>query len=304
MNMRTIKHILIGAAAILALACSKESKEEQPVNAQAKTRLTVFYADLGSADATRTYIDEAIKIHWNNGDLVSIFQTTSNDKFRFTGEDGARSGEFEEAGNTSCTGEEIGNIYSVYPYSESTSLTTDEVLSVHLPETQGYAPKSFGQGANTMVCRTQSDKLSYKNVGGYLVIKLYGNDVEVASVSVKANNGEAIAGDATISFDDNGVPAVTMPQGIDEITVSSETPVTLGSSSTDYTEFWFVVPPVTLAGGFTVTVNGANGKKCEKVSTKQRTITRNGVMTMTPFEVVLTGDNQISDGEEQDGGDY
>ena len=304
MNMKTIHYILTCTAAILAVACSKESTREQPEVGQATSRLTVFYADLGSSDATRTYIDENVKIHWNNGDLVSIFQTTSNDMFRFIGEDGARSGEFEEVGNSSSTGEEISNIYSVYPYSQSTSLTSSEVLTVYLPEVQEYAEKSFGQGANTMVCRSQNDKLFFKNVGGYLVIKLYGDGVDVSSVSIKANNGEAIAGDATISFDDDGIPSATIAQGSDEITVSCGTPVTLGTSSTDYTEFWFVVPPVTLSGGFTVTVNGTNSKKCEKVSTKQRTITRNKVTMMTPFEVVLTDGNQIADGEEEDGGDY
>lgn len=293
--MRTKLIILTGITALLAIACSKES--------EVKERYSVFYTSFDGSAETRTYIDESFKIHWNADDLVSIFQTTSNGKFAFTGKDGDRSGAFEEL-SVPGEGTEISSIYAVYPYSSSTTISDTEVLSVELPSTQAYAEGSFGPGANTMVCRTQDDKLFFKNLCGFMVIKLYGSGVKVKSVSFKANNGEPIAGKANVTFDSEGNPVSSIAQGTDEITVVSENAVTLGSSASDYTEFWFVVPPATLSGGFTITVNGANGGKFEKVSTKERAITRNDITPMTPLEVVLSGGNQIGDGEEQDGGNY
>lgn len=293
MNTRQI--ILTGISALLAIACSKES--------EVKERYSVFYTSFEEYAETRTYVDDDYKLHWNKGDLVSIFQTSSNGKFAFTGEDGDRSGAFEEL-SVPEEGTEISSIYAVYPYSSSTTISDTEVLSVELPATQAYAEGSFGLGANTMVCRTQNDKLFFKNLGGFMVIKLYGSGVKVESVSFKANDGEPIAGKADVTFDPEGNPVASIAQGPAEITVVAEEAVTLRPSATDYTEFWFVVPPTTLSGGFTITVNGANGGKFEKVSTKERTITRNDITPMTPLEVVLSGGNQIGDGEEQDGGNY
>ncbi len=125
----------------------------------------------------------------------------------------------------------------------------------------------------------------------------------MSSVTVSANGEEALAGMANVSFDNDASPLVAITQGTPSVSVVCDPAVALGSSATDYTEFWFVLPPVTLSQGFTVTVTGANGKTYEKVSRKQRVIDRNTITPMTPFEVVFST-NQIGDGEEQDGGDY
>ncbi|MBQ6286605.1 MAG: hypothetical protein IJK73_02990 [Bacteroidales bacterium] len=300
MNIRLF--IIAGMAALVASACTKEAGVIQT----AEGPKTIFYADLGEAETqTRTYIDENLKIHWNQGDLVSIFQTTSNDRFRFKGDDGARSGEFEENCDAVASGDEIGSIYAVYPYSEETSLGEGEILSVNLPGAQAYAEKSFGPGANTMVCKTDSDKLLFKNVGGYLVIKMYGDAVDVKSVSLSGNNGETVAGQASINFSEDGIPSAQFNgESGTTIGIDCETAVSLGTSATDYTEFWFVVPPVTFSNGFTLKVTGVNGATCEKSTSKPFNITRNEITSMKPFKVELSGGNQIGPGEEEDGGDY
>lgn len=47
-----------------------------------------------------------------------------------------------------------------------------------LPAVQPYAENSFGLGANSMVAATENKSdmlLQFKNLCGYLVVKLYGN---------------------------------------------------------------------------------------------------------------------------------
>ena len=318
MDMKKIIFIFICASALLVLACSKEpvpavtvvkavvelSAPEQQAELTAD-RYTVFYADLSaSADSqTKVYIDEAYKTRWNAGDQISIFQTTANDCFEFQGKDGDRSGSFTEVeqGNAGIV---LDHIYAVYPYSSNNSITASEVLTVDLPSSQAYAYKSYGPGSNIMVCKTDGEQLFFKTACSFLVIKLYGTNTAVSSVTVSANAGEALSGECNISFDGaDSSPVVTIPQGSESITVTSDNGVTLGSSSTDYTEFWFSVPPVNLSRGFTVTVTGTNGKTFEKVSTKQRELLRNNITPMAPFEVSFPA-NQIGDGQEEDGGDY
>ena len=317
MNMKTLNSIFIFASALLILACSKVAAPSEaadkalvefsrPVQKEENTapRYTVFYADL-SASAyipSKVYIDEAYKTRWNAGDMISIFQTTANECFEFQGNDGDRAGAFEAIGQVD-EGNAIDDIYAVYPYSQNTGITAEGVISIMLNPVQSYSYKSYGRGANTMVCKTSDEQLFFKSVGGFLVIKLYGTNVSVSSVTVSANGEEALAGMANVSFDNDASPLVAITQGTPSVSVVCDPAVALGSSATDYTEFWFVLPPVTLSQGFTVTVTGANGKTYEKVSRKQRVIDRNTITPMTPFEVVFST-NQIGDGEEQDGGDY
>ena len=315
MNRRHI--ILTGFACLLAIACSKEQDRpdaitvDEPGNAVEKVkgtqRITKFYASFDSSDDTRVFIDADHKVRWNKDDLVSIFNmTTDNNPWKFDGETGARAGGFDEYGEGHTSGGDgIGSIYAVYPYLQGTRISAGEVLAVDFPETQHYAEGSFGPGANIMVSRTQDEYLSFKNAGGYMVLKLYGAGVKVGSVSLTANEGEAIAGEAQITFDSDGIPSTSLVnQGSSRIDLVCDEPVTLGTSSTDFTEFWFVIPPVTFSKGFKVTVTGTNGKTCEKSTGKKIVIARNEISSMVPFEVVLSGNNQIDDGEEEDGGDY
>lgn len=316
MDMKKINFIFICASALSVLACSKEpapavtvgkavvefSQPEQQAELT-PDRYTVFYADLSaSSDSqTKVYIDEAYKTHWNAGDLISIFQTTGNDCFEFQGKDGDRSGAFTEVEQGNA-GDNIDGIYAVYPYSQNNSITTDGVLTVELPSSQSYAYKSYGPGANLMVCKTDGEQLFFKTACSFLVIKLYGTNASVSSVTISANAEESLAGVAGVSFNGSD-PVVSITQGIPSVSVVCDQPVALGTSATDYTEFWFALPPITLSRGFTVTVTGANGKTCEKKSSKERVIARNTITPMAPFEVVFPT-NQIGDGEEQDGGDY
>ena len=318
MNMKAINYISILAAAVVSLACSKEQVPEtgysvnefaQSGQATARGRYSVFYADLDSSgdSQSKVYIDGNFKTRWNAGDLISIFQTTANECFAFQGADGDRSGSFavpesNNYGTGADAGEEIDAIYAVYPYNQGTGIDNGS-LRISFPATQGYKPDSYGPGANIMACRTSDERLKFKNVGGYLVIKLYGDGVSVKSVAITSNGGEVLSGQAVVTFDGNSVPEATLSQGTGTVSVVCDNPVTIGTSSTDYTAFWFVLPPVTFSEGFTVTVTGSNGKTCEKVTTKQRTVARNDIVNMAPFEVVLPA-NQIGDGQEQDGGDY
>lgn len=84
----------------------------------------------------------------------------------------------------------------MYPYREGTLLSGEEALTLSFPEEQTYAEKSFGPGANPMVSISSDNDLQFKNVGGYLVLNLYGAGVSVSSVELQettANNWPARA---------------------------------------------------------------------------------------------------------------
>ena len=255
----------------------------------------MFYAtfEQPAEDGTRVYANEDLLLRWTADDMVSIFnKNTYNQQYKFTGETGDNAGGFDKvAGSEFTTGNAISHIVSVYPYQESTKISISETITITLPAGQHYAGNSFGLGANTMVSVTSNNFLQYKNVCGYLVVKLYGDGVSVSSITLRGNNGEKLAGKATVTMPLEGVPTTTMANdATSEITLTCATPVQLGATAEESTQFWFVVPPVTFSKGFTITVSG-NGGVFEKTTGKTVTIKRNNLSRMSPIEVVSDHDS-------------
>ncbi|MBR5175420.1 MAG: leucine-rich repeat protein [Bacteroidales bacterium] len=283
-----MKRSIVFALAIASFAsCStKEVDIQTPVQDD-----VVFYASFEQPSDidTKVYANENLHLRWTADDRISIFnKITYNQQYKFLGETGDNAGGFNKVdGAEFVTGNEIPHVVSVYPYQKSTKITEDEILTVSLPSEQYYSNNTFGLGANTMVSVSSDNVLQYKNVGGYLKIRLYGNNAVVNSVSLKGNNGEKLAGDATVSMSMNGAPNVVMEEdAVDEIILICETPVTLGNTAEKSTDFWFVIPPVEFKEGFTIVVSGPF---ChfEQSTEKDLVIERNKLSKMSPIKVDL-----------------
>ena len=252
---------------------------------------TGFTATIENAEDTKVYAGDDFRLYWNASDRISLFdQNTANQQYRFTGSTGDKSGSFVKAGGASSSSTSIPHTIAVYPYNSSVSVTADEKLSVSLPDTQEWAERSFGPGANTMVARSSDTKLDFLNACGMLMLKIYGGR-KVSSIMLQGNSGELISGMATITFSHDGLPSVQLGSGAgDTIELICADPVPTGYSEMDYTEFWMVVPPVTFSQGFTATIIDSEGKDYTQTTKKSITISRNHVSKMAPFplgEVLL-----------------
>ena len=280
------RHLLPGFLSLIAVSCSYEESfvpEDNDDNSPA-----VFYATIDEQpDAdTKVYADENLKVLWNEDDRITIFnKDTYNQQYRFLGEDGDNAGAIKIVG-TAGSGDPLDQVYAVYPYAESTSINALGTISFTLPVEQSYHENSFGIGANTMVSVTDGSKLRFKNVGGYLSLKFYGEGVSVSSIELRSNNGEPISGPCTIVNSGN-VPEVTMSDSAsDQITMVCDPPVVLGATSSEAVQFIFVLPPLTLSNGFTVTVTTPDGGVFEKSSVKERVIGRSAITPLGAMEVV------------------
>lgn len=292
-----MKRIFTLFAAVLALAsCSQDEVVTPTSNIEKPT----FYATFADAETdSRTYLDAELKLLWHNDDRISLFTTTYNEQYKFVGETGKNSGAFEAVNSGSwVTGNAVSTNYAVYPYQADNELSNSEVLTIHFPAEQAYAEDSFGRGANTMVAATasaSSQLLPFRNAGGYLVLKLYGEGVAVKSIELKGNKEEVISGAATAVAKYGYLPAITMStEGGKTITltVEDEAGVTLGTTEAEATAFWIVVPPITFEEGFTITVTDTNGKTFTKSTTKQNIIERNEVKSMSALEPTFEGETE------------
>ena len=281
--------LYFGIAAALVASCStREMDFQTPIQDD-----VVFYASFEqpAEEGTRVYANEDLLLRWTADDRVSIFnKITYNQQYVFTGETGDNAGGFRKVDSDEfVTGNTISHVVSVYPYQDATKITESEVLTVTLPAEQSYAENTFGLGANTMVSVSSDNVLQYKNVGGYLMLKLYGEGVSVESITLKGNNGEKLAGKASISMPLDGTPTAVMANdATSEITLKCTTPVQLGATEDNCTQFWFVLPPISFSKGFTIAVNASNGVLFEKSTSKSVAIERNRLTKMSSIAVENT----------------
>lgn len=283
LSMRKLYATLPFAIFLLCGCKMTELSEERTV------QFPVFGTSFEEAPRTRTYVDSDLVQHWEYHDYMSVFTSTLNAKYMFDGADGDVNGTISLVSAPSGTGDDISTIYAVYPYSSTISLTEGEHISLTLPDNQKYAKNSFCTNDNTMVAVASGptgESLAFKNVCGYLVVNLYGDEL-ISSVSIHGNNGEKLAGPATVTAAYGAAPTLEFGEdATEEVILNSSDPVEIGASASKATQFWLVLPPVTFTNGFTVTVTNSLGCVMTVSTTASRTIARNRVYRMEPLEAV------------------
>ena len=212
---------------------------------------------------SRTYIDEQIRMRWTAEDCITLFRkTTYNRKYMFTGKTGANAGGFKQVSTDDdfWYGADVSYNYAAYPYSADMELDESGYFKLTMPAEQTYAENSFGLGANTMVAISESGQLTFKNVCSYLRVRLYGENTSISSITLTSKGDEAIAGAAKVTPVMGGNPTCEMTGTGKSIKLVCPNPVTISSDANSPTDFWIVVPPVTLTSGFNVTVQNNEGE--------------------------------------------
>lgn len=293
MNMKNI--IALIAAIIAAVSCTVDNVNGPSVN---DADNDIYYASFEDCGAeTRTYLDENVKLLWHADDRISLFRSTLNEQFKFTGATGDNSGGFSLIESDEwVTGNPTSTNYAVYPYDASARLSNEEVIHLNMPAVQNYAVNSFGRGANTMVAASENSSskfLPFRNLGGYLIIKLYGENTTIKSIVLEGNKNEILAGPATAEAKYGYLPAISMSEnGTKSITLDCGDGVELSATADSPTQFWMVVPPITFKEGFTFTITDINGNVTTKSTSKSQTIVRNEVKSMAGFSVTFEGEGE------------
>lgn len=240
---------------------------------------------------SRTYIEEGNLLRWTKNDQISFFfKYTFNFQYQFEGNTGDNAGTFSPVKQVVATGMELQRNYAIYPYASNTKITENGVITATLPSEQNYAPNSFGLGDNTMVAATEDIDdtfLKFKNVGGYLKLLLYGDNVTVKTITLQGNSNEKLAGTATITPSYNGDPTIAMADDATKVLTldCGENGVEIGSTQETATVFWIVVPPTTFTSGFTITITDVNGNEFTKSTSKNIEIERNVIQPMSAINV-------------------
>ena len=293
------RHIIFLSIAVISLAsCGKDNQLLELQETDIVKESPVFHATTegNTQTATKAYLNEDLKVLWNQSDLITIFnKTTDNEQYCFTGNEGDPAGYFKKVSGGSDSATTLNKVFAVYPYNPDIEINSNEVLTVLLPSEQNYKANSFGVGANTMVAVSENTDLSFRNLCGYLRLKLYGNNITIKKVSITGNHDEIIGGQATVTVDQYGIPTAQMitdsanPYISKKVSITCED-ISLGTTSDTATEFCFVIPPVTFSNGFTLTVSGYKDGQYGsfvKSTSNSVAITRNVRRNMATLEVEL-----------------
>ena len=268
----------------LAVSCTVNAPDK-------RTPSETFYAEIEpvEAPATKVYADAQLRVLWDADDRITVFNKyTFNQEYRFSGRSGANSGEFGVVDNGSIhTGNDLENVYAIYPYQSSTEISNDGLIGFDLSSTQVYREDSFGKGANVMVSATGDNNLRFKNLCGYISFQFYGTDLSVSSIRLKGNNSESLSGHVTVTATVDALPELSF-NGSEcgkEIELYCENPVQLASTADDATVFWMVIPPTVFENGFTLMVQTNRGVYKRKLH-KEVEISRNKRTKMSAIEVI------------------
>lgn len=248
----------------------------------------VYTAGFETVD-TKVYVDSNLKSHWTAYDRISIFTSTYNEEYRFGGQTGDTAGSFS-ACDEHHSGSSVPTVYAVYPYSKVTSISSEGVIALTLPSVQYYADSSYGLGANAMVAvgeSISSTHLGFKNLCGYIVVRIYGEGV-VKSVTLSGNNGESIAGQANVAPGFGQEPVLAMSESASgSITLDCGEGVELGKTPETATAFWFAIPPTKFVRGFNIKVLRNDGSSMIQSTSIERTVERNTAHKLSALEAVF-----------------
>ena len=226
----------------LALACHKEGGSATVVET----------LEVSGPSASKVRLSDGVNAVWSAGDKVSVFYNGGeNEQWNYTGADGSPKGTISHEGSSWRVGN--GKFTALYPYDSGASIS-GEVISTVVPATQPYAGLSYGWAL--LVSSTEDASLAFEYACSFVRLSLSGLG-KVKSLSLKGNNGEALAGPATVDISGNS-PAAAYGSGTTQ-TISVSGDAVLATLSSTEVDFWFGLLPGTFTKGFTVTVTLDSG---------------------------------------------
>ena len=242
--------ILVAASAMLFAACSKEDSTIQNL-ADGK-----FYAS--SAVSRTTMGDNGTSVHWVDGDLVTIFnKTTDNLQYKATSVNETTAELVYAAGVRGAA--TMQENFALYPYDDAATLNNG-VISTSIP-----AAQTFKAGANLhhsiMVAKTADNSFSFANATALLRfdVKSAIGGATIKSITIQSE-ANGLAGDVTIDLNAEKPVAVVANGAAKEIVLDCGN---AALSTSEYTSFYAVLPATEFAAGdlkivYTVNVDGAD----------------------------------------------
>ena len=241
---------LLACAALLAAGCTVEENIGNPV--VTKQELTIHATRGDDGVGTKTVRKDDGTVWWVPGDALSMFFISGTDggnRFESCATDTVKVTDFTGMINIISGGCEQfpdGNyLWGLYPYSADASCDGTGV-TMTLPSAQTAQPGTFASGAFPSIGRSRGLNMAFYNICGGMKFSVTKEGVR--KVTLKGKNGESVAGRARVSFGEDGLPAVEVIDGDDEIVLEAPEGETFEVGK----PYFMVMFPGTFSGGVEV----------------------------------------------------
>ncbi len=287
------------SAAVLFSACQQTEFPNEPENLDPTD---IVYATIEDPADTRTYLDGK-KVLWSSEDEIVVFKgNTLPLKYVVSANSvGTTEGYFKKDAEYELLGPSspISHNIAFYPFAELICKAEGEsyvLENLSLPSVQTYVADSFDPGSFPMMAvsaDTDDVDFRFKNLCGVLKLQLQGEGT-IASITVKGNSDEILAGSASLTMSHGGIPAISIASdGAKEVTLDCGEGVVLNADAP--TSFLISLLPTDFTNGFTVTVSDSRGGSMEYSTTKQNSILRSAILRMPVKEYI--GERQPQEGD-------
>ena len=246
--MKRINCVLAALVMVLAGSCSRMEENivgTEPIQGSTLT----FRATQGDNPGTKTALQEDGSIWWSKDDAINVFH--GNAKGQFTTDISAPAATATFSGTLEGDAGDATVYWGVYPYNETNSFDGTGVTLV-IPSEQKGVPGTFADKLNPSVARSETESLSFYNVGSWFVFTV--GSEGITSATFKGNNGEDIAGKVKVTIGSDGKPVAEVLEGVKSITVTPED----GGSFAKDKEYRIVLLPQTMTKGYTITLYKGN----------------------------------------------
>lgn len=181
-----MKHITLFLGIFLLLLAGCQQDELVPSGSQDNSLKSVR-ATTSAIVKSRTSLS-GNSVVWSTGDAIGIFSNTSDSVARYdlaeiSGDEAQFESDKPVRGNT---------FYAFYPYAAD-AVASGTNVSFRLPEEQPFDFDSFASGICPMVAQSTTNSFRFLQICGLVRLNLKGN-MQVSSISLSGNNGEAVAG--------------------------------------------------------------------------------------------------------------
>ena len=234
--------LVVGAIAV----CFSCQSVKDTINEQESAAVIpigeVFSAELENNFTKVVLQNNGAKVCFAPGDAILITQGNKSGRFVSTIESPCAQSDFSGETVFDNSGEPF---WALYPYSTNSVISNSEI-TLTLPETQKATKESVDASAFFMIARSNTHKLSFKNVCGGIKFSVAKDSV--SKVMFRGNNNEKIAGQARFTMDENGNPL--------RVSTSGSNYITIVPSGSQYFEkgawYYCAVLPVELSHGYTM----------------------------------------------------
>lgn len=257
-NKHFFRVLPLAALALMMGACGNDEMENGMKDHVAGEFVPMTFTASMDTDAdTRTSLVDGKAVHWNGGDNIVVIPSDSEEsisnladyKFSSTLEVG------QTAATTSFTGKapEAETYIAFYPFERIQEYTGFNAFKFNLPNEQKAIPGGFESGINLAWARTESGSttLQFKNLCTLVKFSIDSDEItNIESVTLQDKEGTAISGEM-----DGAVKSYNSRFYFQFYSDVASPSVTLKGPFETAKDYYFVVYPLGLKYGFTLTFN-------------------------------------------------